>query len=207
MFCPSCGANVPDGTQFCTACGARFQTKQNANDQSTTQQQNSPSPESRSPFVDSNEHLVATLKNGFVQNVISGEGFTKEDAYVTDKRVYYNARTGILNVKKVRNVIDIPEITGTKLMDITPWGAFILSMIGFIAGIIVSAAESFAIGMIVFTYALLVLIGFFIAKKKHFRIEYAGGFIYFSVRKYSMKNVEAFQKAIYAEKDKLKEHH
>ncbi len=200
MVCPSCGANIPDGTKFCTSCGKSIYAAQNT----TNLNGGESSFETQSPFVDSGEHVVATLSNGFTQNIISGEGFIKEDAFVTNKRVYYNSRHGIINVTKIRNVIDIPEVTGTKLMDVSHWGIIIAAIILAIVGIIISVSASAAGGAMFFAYAVILFAVFFITKKKHLRIEYAGGYISFSVRKYSMKNVQDFQKAIYAEKDKLR---
>ncbi|MCQ2484834.1 MAG: DUF4234 domain-containing protein [Clostridia bacterium] len=33
MFCPKCGANVPDTAKFCTSCGANLQVEENVNTQ------------------------------------------------------------------------------------------------------------------------------------------------------------------------------
>ena len=44
---------------------------------------------------------------------------------------------------------------------------------------------------------------FFIVKKSHLRIEYAGGNINFSVKKYGLANVREFQRQIYIAKERL----
>lgn len=203
MICPSCGASIPDGSRFCTICGSPIgAASQQAYSQS---QQYSAPPEndsvfSGSPFVDPGEQVVATLENGFTANLLSGEGFLKEDAYVTNKRIYYNASHGILNKTKTRNIIDLTEVTGTKLVDVKHYGFLVLAALCVLAMLFVRFA---AISLSSLTTALVFVALFFITNKKHLRIEYAGGFIYFSVRKYSMNNVIDFQKAIYQQKDAL----
>ena len=41
-------------------------------------------------LVDPHEKIKFSLKNGYLVNVISNEGFISEDAVITDKRLYYN---------------------------------------------------------------------------------------------------------------------
>ena len=210
MNCPTCGANNPDGYVACQNCGARnpaappFNPQQNYN----PQQNQNPNQQYADVFVDNSEYLVATLANGFADNFVGGEGFKKEDAYVSNKRVYYNSRVGVLNVTNIRNIVDIPEVTGTKLVDIKHWGLLIFGILFVIAGVVISAVSddepSLSMLLPLIGFGIMLIISFFLSKKKHLRIEYAGGFLYFSVRKYRMQNVIAFQKAIYSEKDKLK---
>ena len=72
----------------------------------------------------------------------------------------------------------------------------------FIAGIIVnsnvSGGPAMFFGIILSVVAVFV---FVFLKKKYLRIEYAGGSIHFSVKKYGIQNIQAFQRSIYAVKD------
>lgn len=151
-------------------------------------------------FVDPDEKIVATLKNGIVKNLISGEGFKNEDAILTDKRMYYNHTNGIINTIRVEEKIDVQDITGTKILDVKPRILIVLAFIAAIAGFAIGD-EAIGIGLI--SAVVLALIYMF-SVKKHLRIEYAGGNINFSVRKYSLKNVQAFQCAIHSLKDSLR---
>lgn len=208
MICPFCGANTPDGTQFCQSCGSALNgnQQQSYSQQSYNQQSyNQQSQKSNGIFVDPSEYVTATLTNGFAENIISGEGLVKENAYVTNKRVYYNARHGVLNVTDVKNVIDIPDITGTRIISMKHLGLLILGALLFVAGIIVGAASGeLAAALPMLSAALVLVLTFFITMKKHLFIDYAGGHISFSVRKYTLQNVVDFQKAIYIQKDFLK---
>lgn len=226
MICPTCGAVVPDGTAFCTKCGCAIRTSgprahaapapgsyaQPAQAAYAPPAQPAYTPPAAgtsvsadSPFVSADEHLVATLTNGFVSNIISGEGLLREDAYVTNKRVYYNSTRGVFSKTNVRNVVDIPEVTGTKLVSQKHYGFLVMAVLCVIAGIILAIVLCQASLLLpLLGGAILFLCSFFATKKKHLRIEYAGGHIFFSVRKYSMSSVQAFQKAIYQEKDKLR---
>ena len=52
--------------------------------------------------------------------------------------------------------------------------------------------------------AVVLVILFFIKSKSYLRIEYAGGHIGFSVKKYGLNNVRAFQRQIYVEKERIR---
>lgn len=204
MNCPVCGATNPDGYQFCHSCG-----KPNPNVQQQSPDVNRNANKGNDDvFVDSSEHLVASLSNGFYSNLSSGEGFMREDAYVTDKRVYYNCRHGILNITKIRDVIDLTEISCTKFVDVKHWGFLILGILlgiaGIVCGVLDGSDSGYAMigaGILAALIFILIFVG---TNKKHLRIEYAGGFIHFSIRQYKMQNVTAFQKAIYSGKDNIR---
>ncbi|MBP5249292.1 MAG: zinc ribbon domain-containing protein [Lachnospiraceae bacterium] len=169
-------------------------------------------------FISDDEQPVATLKNGWVANVISGEGIMKENAVLTNRRLYYNAKRGLLNIRKYNEKVNVEDITGTKIMGFNPIGVLVLSAIFFILGIVILVMEMigqskvlriddividmWGMAGIAVGIGLLFLILFFVARKKRLIIEYAGGSINFSVRRYKMKNVQEFQSAIHFTKDK-----
>ena len=183
--------------RFCLQCGnklnAEAESAQPANPANPTAAQND---QKNNTFVSDDEYVVATLKNGMVLNVISGEGLKTEDAIITNKRLYYNHKTGIVNVRSQEEKVNIKDITGTKIANFNPIGILIIAALAFIVALI---AKVWALIPI----ALLIAVFFFIARKCHLKIEYAGGAIYFSVKKYGMNNIRAFQKAIYTLKDSM----
>ena len=149
-------------------------------------------------FVEKDERPVATLSNGLVLNLLSGEGLRNEQAVLTDKRLYYNHREGLINRISTREIINTDDITGTKITDNKPYSLLIWAALIFIGTLITSiqSDDSTAIvcGSIV---AIVMVILFLVLIQKWLLVEYAGGRIRLSVKKYGMNNIIAFQKAIY----------
>ncbi len=197
MICPNCGHNNADGSGFCVECGTKFNAE-TEQAQATPQATAAPAPSANSIFVSEDEYVVATLKNGMALNMISGEGLKTEDAIITNKRLYYNHKTGVINVRSQEEKVNIKDITGTKIANYNPIGILILGALVLIVALI---AKLWAM----IPAALVFVVVYFLAKKCHLKIEYAGGFIYFSVKKYGMNNIRAFQKAIYTLKDSIDE--
>ena len=140
-----------------------------------------------------------------ILNLISGEGLKNEQAVLTDKRLYYNHREGLINRISTREIVDAADITGTKITDNKPYSILIVAILILIGSIIgASSADDGSIlasGIIV---AIIFLITFLVLIKKWLVIEYAGGRIRLSVKKYGMNNIIAFQKAIYRVKTEVK---
>lgn len=206
MICPNCKGELPEGLRFCKFCGTPIAgAGQTAENQFNPQAQNFNvnTPVNRpgdATLVDPNERVLASLKNGFSANLLSGEGLVNEDAVVTDKRLYYNATHGIINVVRREEKIDIDDITGTKIVNVRPLGLLLFALLIYIVLIIIAieVTEEVLAGL---ALPVFLVIAFIFGCKKHLRIEYAGGVILFSVRKYKMENVRQFQKAIHLVKD------
>ena len=175
-----------------------------------------------SQCVNADEFAIATLKNGIVTNTASREDFLNEETVLTNKRLYYNCKKGIINVHVSQNQLDIQDITGSKISSHRPWGILIVAAILIITYIIrfirfytaisrypiVPSHYYRAIGPIwlcFFATIIIAIILFICRSKKRLRIEYPDGHISFSVKKYSMQNVITFQNCIYSCKDKLKD--
>lgn len=156
-------------------------------------------------FVEKDEKPVATLSNGLVLNLLSGEGLRNEQAVLTDKRLYYNHREGLINRISTREIINADDITGTKITDNKPYSLLIWAALIFIGTLITSiqSDDSTAIVFGIIT-AIVIVILFLALIKKWLLIEYAGGRIRLSVKKYGMNNIIAFQKAIYRVKGSSK---
>lgn len=216
-ICSICNSPNNDDSKFCLACGNLFaqpnpqinqQTRQqtfHSNPQQTVTPKIEIRPTGNGRFVNADEYVIATLENGIAMNLISGEGFRREDAILTNRRLYYNHKDGIINVKEAEEKVNVKDITGTKIASYSPYGFLVLSIIFFVFGIILSAMGAFAIFFSLLTPAIVFLVLFFSLKKKFLRIEYAGGSINFSVKKYGMQNIQAFQKSIHSVKDYIED--
>ena len=205
-FCPSCGFELGDGSKFCMRCGSQVP---DGNEATVPQAAQNPSSYTSSTgaigFVSAGEGRSFSLKNGRLMNVISGEGFVKEDAVLTDKRLYYSASSGIINKNLHEEIVNIEDITGTKIADYKPYACFIFAFIFFFAGVVLASTRAVPSGVTAssFISAFSFVVAFFIAKKSYLRIEYAGGYIGFSVKKYGMQNVREFQRQIYIAKEDM----
>lgn len=206
MICNNCGTQNSDDAQFCVGCGMNFYTDNtytsNQNGQ-TYPIQNIYVPQGNGIFVNADEQLVATLKNGRAANILSGEGFRNEDAVITNRRLYYNHTDGLINTKRVERKIDIKDITGTRIEDNQPRMLLILAALMGVIGLFTAINGSGEGFMICLLWAVIFGVSYILAVKKHLRIDYAGGYVSFSVKNYSMENVQEFQRCIHALKDTM----
>lgn len=154
-------------------------------------------------FVDKTEVTVATLGNGFVLNMISGEGLKKEQAVLSDKRLYYNHKKGVIDTTSTRECVNIADITGTKITDNRQFSLVIIAIMFFLFGISFLTTGVTAGFWMFFVITIVFLLVYFFSRKKYLCIEYAGGCIRLSVKKYGMDNIIAFQKSIYKMKDSM----
>lgn len=222
MKCPQCGTENVANSTFCANCGAQIPAAQasytpysNANMpgasyQASYQGQSDYSSDYSMPspdqvLVDKDEQVMATLKNGMALNYISGEGLRRERAFVTNKRLYYYYKQGVVNITNVEDKIDVEDITGTKICSIAHYGLLILAALFALAGIILAIAFEEGEAIVPFLVPVVAfVVSFFLTKKRHMFVEYAGGSIRFSVKGYSMKNVRDFQNMIFKVKDRIK---
>ena len=204
--CSNCGGMNEDGARFCAICGNTLGAtpsvspvppmQPNSSVYSNVRRDmpvNGIRPSVGGRFVDGNEHVVATLENGVMMNIISGEGFRKEDAILTNKRLYYKHKDGIVTITECEEMVDVKDITGTKITSFEPYGILIISGLLFIAGLIANSIIGSGLPILFgFLLAMIGIIVFVSLKKKFLKIEYAGGAIHFSVKKYGMQNIQSF---------------
>ena len=232
MICKYCGAENPNDVQFCSNCGCSISepnvvggntgnlpngiaamsfvgnTGNLPNGMATMDSvgnvatnQNYQFSTGANGFVNENEKWSYSLRNGWMQNVVSGEGFIKEDAVLTNKRLYYSAKVGLISKSSREEIVEIKDITGTKIFNFKPYGLLCFAALLLIASFILMDNEVLFWSLM--PSSVFFIIAFFIAKKSHLRIEYAGGCIHFSVKKYGLKKVREFQRQIYTEKERL----
>ena len=96
-----------------------------------------------------------------------------------------------------RDKINVEDVTGIKIARATSYAWTVLGFIAAVVSIIIGMAW---IGALSFVVGIIVDL---IITKNYLSIEYAGGHVRFSVKKYSMENVSAFQEAVFRVKDSL----
>lgn len=162
-------------------------------------------------LISPQEKVVATLGQGALTSFAAGDGWANQDAILTDKHLYYIHSHGVLTREKHREVVNVNDITGTKIVDYNPLayliiGAFFVVLTIFemidryikslnAMGMVVSGSSfSFFLGLYL---GIPFLIMYFVFKKKFLSIEYPGGSIKFKLRRYKMEQVIEFQKAVH----------
>ncbi|MBR6366034.1 MAG: zinc ribbon domain-containing protein [Lachnospiraceae bacterium] len=222
MNCPKCGTAVPDGAGFCTVCGTRIEAASgmtgNPSAQSILASVDPTSSLSGSTptriehvsyvsstgatgFVDPSERAICSLKNGYGLNLVAGEGWKSEDSVITNKRLYYYGDQGVISKVKQEEIVNIEDITGVSIVYFRPW---IFVILGALSAMIGLATIKSVGGIICLIFGVFLLLMFVLLCKSFLKIEYAGGSIHFSVKKYGLDKVRIFQRCIFSLKDKQK---
>lgn len=202
MFCTRCGCSVNEQMQVCPQCGASL------NPQATAEPNRRPQyrkesvnmmANSNTRLIESDEKPVASLKNGIIANIITGEGIQNEEAFITQKRLYYTRTKGFINRRSEHAVIELKDISATKLYNRKNFLFLICSLLGLVAFILAVTRRHPDTGLCseLAGAAVVLFFLFIFSIQKAFSVEYAGGNIRFSVKNYSMDNMHAFQRAIH----------
>lgn len=93
------------------------------------------------------EYVVATLSNGVVRNLMTGDGVMSESIFVTNRRLYYNHNSGIFTKDRASDRVDIKDITGTKVNDFSPNLLLVLAVIAIIGAMFLGGLGVIIIGI------------------------------------------------------------
>jgi len=151
--------------------------------------------------VDPSEKAICSLKKGYGLNVVSGEGWKSEASVITDRRLYYYDSQGVVSKIKQEEIIDLEDITGVSITSFRPWLFVIMGVLCIIACF---ALRQMVVRLCFLGCGVLLLLLFAILSKSFLKIEYDGGSIRFSVKRYGLNNVRVFQYSIFVQKDKVK---
>lgn len=225
MFCVECGCElVDDAGKFCPFCGASVEsanqdTTSYDNGGSDQSVENSDNPYAKDfgknmkyisstgsrGFVSEDEVPLYSLNNGTVAHIVSGRGWVSDDAIVTSKRLYYSCNVGLFNRTKVEEIVNLEDITGTKIVNRSPIWLIILAGILLLAGIVMISINdrsfNFACLLIGVVATVFLIIMYLIKREAFLALEYAGGLIDFKVKYYGMDKIRTFQRCIYAAKE------
>lgn len=187
MFCEKCGMELPEGAKFCDKCGAII-----AGQEEITADLPGNKEKQKYDLIDTDEHIIKTLGNGYGVNLLYGNAKTCH-AILTDRRLYlegalYSGSGSSLMKSTERRVIDIDDITGT---------GFVYQKLSIPAVIIGIITVPILIGIII-------LVKVFLARTTLFVVEYAGGCIKFDANIVGIADVNDFHKQIRRVKDRHK---
>ncbi len=212
MRCPRCGTESAPGTTVCRGCGARFVMAQSARHPRQasaapfagypmspvppTDKRPAPNAASSGLLVDDDERVLATLRSGVVLNVLSGDGLYKEEAFVTNKRLYYCGKQGASSAFSMDAKVDLENISAVKVCRIEHNWMVLLAVIACVFGSLTVTAGEIEYSAILFAAAVFATIAYFLTAKKSLCVEYAGGNVTFGIKGYTMKSVREFQNTI-----------
>ena len=170
-------------------------------------------------FHDPDEQVRGVLGQGYIGSLVSGQGFSRSVMYLTDKRLYQRGRiyekdpTGRWTSSKGVKAVSVRDITGTSFSESSPIAFLIIGIICTVMAIGLLIALPFAPsherGFLFLPVALCVLAGvggilrYVFGRIRTFVVHYAGGSIGANCRWYPEEEIEAFQRTISREKDRV----
>ena len=155
-------------------------------------------------FVDSDEYVVKTLGNGYLQNIVTTGSAANTTAILTQKRLYFSGtcyENKGLAFKKVKasKIIDLEDITGTGFLHKSHIVFLILAILCLMLAIgFASDFDDWGGLMILLLIAMVIFFLIWIFKRiSLFTVEYACGKIGFDVKWLNINVISDFQKQIH----------
>ncbi len=178
-------------------------------------------------LIDPDEEMRYSLTNGYLINMISKDTMLKEDAVVTNKRLYLcNTTYAGINKKRTELKLDLKDITATRIDNVSrPW-LMILTVVALIIGIIMTfagytnmsnrhysgtdASTVFLVGCALIVISIILFISYLTIRDTLFTIQYSGcgsSGIVFNTKKYGLAKVREFQREIHMAKAYVSSNH
>lgn len=215
-ICPQCGKELADTAAFCNQCGTKMDgvasTSENTQSVYAQVQPNQSSVKNSGKqnglVIDSSEKVIAELKNSVAQNVIAGNGLSKNTTFFTDQRLYYQSkRLSWKAMGKITNdfVVDLKEVSATNVVNRNPIIFLVIAIIVTIILVLMTAQETVlgAFGVLILL-AIVVALIYSIAKDTYIQLSFPGGTARLSVKMYNYSDVLKFHKMLrqYIEKSR-----
>ena len=167
-------------------------------------------------FHDPDEQVRGVLGQGYIGSLVSGQGFSRSVMYLTDKRLYQRGRiyekdpTGRWTSSKGVKAVSVRDITGTSFTEVNLIACLIAGILGILssigaltAGISQNEAAAYKCAGLFFVCGLALILAYVFARIRTFVVHYAGGSIGVNCRWYPEEEINAFQKLISVEKDRI----
>lgn len=226
-YCTSCGAQNEDHASFCCACGAAFSGA--ATNASENQAQANPVGTDMASMVNpadaakltrlfhlsSDERIIASIGNNYLQNLLSGASVSKTIAVATNRRLYYHGRAFDVGSAKVSRAtasasVLLKDISFTGLIHSNPVWKKVLALVacafaafcalGFFVAISEGDGANIVTGFIMFAISAALSVLFFRSYKATagtmFWVYFPGGKLRFNMKYYSEKEREVFQECL-----------
>ena len=195
-YCPNCKNIIADNALFCNYCGANFQ---NGTADHGYQQASYAPGGIESMVIEPDEKIVAVLQNSYMASAMAEGTLGSAKIFFTNKRFY--AKQNIFTLSKgldTRNVfVDLKDISGSSILHRNPIQLLILGGLFFLFDVILGAVvgEPAAIVVGLFWTALFV-VSYFLKRGTYLSISYPGETAVLHIKRYSYKDVMAFNKVL-----------
>lgn len=221
IICDICGEENPEGTKNCQSCGNQIskvpasQASAAASYSRYKQQSNDTDSIYRSKFVDGDEHMICTLGNGYLENIVANSFLARNTAILTQKRVYFSGHCYFKDGNRWKSsheskILDIEDVTGTGFTYISFFFYLVMAYTVILGSIVMGifwmtgafgGVKDVGGGLTVMLAGIVLSIPFLIMYIKHrisvFQIDYAGGQIGFEVKMFGQSESINFQRQIH----------
>jgi hypothetical protein len=151
------------------------------------------------------EKQIATIGTSYMIEFLSTGSIIKAGATLTNKRLYFSGKTLTTGPSRQfvtsRKIVNVEDITGTGFIINSPIYLMVLSILSILGGIIGFATEITGVGVVGIILFILFLVIYYLRKETILFVEYAGGYIGFSVKWIEYAEQENFIKQIHLAKD------
>lgn len=206
-ICSKCGAENMDNINFCRSCGANFH-EQIGNIEIAGYEQNYAPNNNLNSNVPNNyesEKTAYSLAAGGFVGYNSLNEILENDAIITNKRLYFNITKGVFNKYTSHEIVDLEDITGTKIIMFSPLLIIIFGVLSAIIEFLAVGSESenqFSALIIGAFIIIVAIVTYLAARRRSVRIEYAGGRIDIDASDLNESQVKNFQNQIMINKER-----
>lgn len=233
MYCTNCGKELPEEANVCPECGAKVDkplnlknvkayTEQKAKQASSNiqdkyqeykEERNKAAEDKKTNpvsdiFARPDEQQIMMIEGGYIRNLFSGAGLSREVGVITDRRLYYRgknySRSGSF---KEDCTVDLQDITSTGFRYISSLSYIVIAVLHLIVGGIGMVVVP-PLGCAVMLFSVLWLLGYFLSKRTLFIITYGGGSLGMNVSFFGLNAIRVFDKNLHiAKEERLKEYY
>ena len=213
MICSKCGEEIGNGFRFCRVCGTPVSAETGESADLSEE-----IPGAEKIFADPGERLVGVLGRDYLESYLAGDGLKRGFIAVSDRRVYQKGRSYVVRSGRTRQlrtkgstVVDLADITGTRIISAADMFRLVLSVFLFVAAVGVLLFALFMGEAELFYYiagglallSLLSLMGHFLSRRSLVTIMFGSGGISFDRKWFRKEEFYEFQRQLYNAKDKL----
>lgn len=224
MYCSKCGNEMKDHEKYCPKCGWQRDSVIVSDNMAVSGTTNIEVPEDTEEvkrfkrkhtyisstggrgFVSPDEVPMYSMGNGIISHLISSGTWAGTDAMLTNRRLYSSQHMGFFNRNDQEFIVNVEDISGTKITNIKATWLLVLSIIAITVAVgIMLFTDSKDWGIFIAIIGLIMLGIYLLNRYTALAVFHSGGVNTIVVNNYSLDTVRAFQRTIYAIKEVQRE--